>query len=246
MILEGRRALVTGAAQGIGLAITRKFIEEGAAVAAVDLQASPSGKAVIWDLSDVGSMERLASSCEEAVGPINLLVNCAGICPTEATLSSKEATWDKVFRVNVYAPFFLTQVFADRWIEREEHASVVNLASISGFLPKLEQACYGASKAALVSLTRSYAASLGPHGIRVNAVAPGVIRTPLTESIARQRGEIRGVSPEETLAPVIGATPLRRIGEPGEVAELVAILASGKAGYVTGQTLLVDGGSLMR
>jgi D-sorbitol dehydrogenase (acceptor) len=138
------------------------------------------------------------------------------------------------------------QATAARLIREGRTGCIINIASNSGFVPKLEQADYGASKAALVSLTRSAALSLGPNGIRVNAIAPGIIDTPLTQSIAVQRGEVRGVAPEETLRPVIANLPLGRMGQPEEIAQMAVFLASARAAYITGQTILVDGGQWMR
>jgi NAD(P)-dependent dehydrogenase (short-subunit alcohol dehydrogenase family) len=112
-------------------------------------------------------------------------------------------------------------------------------------MPKLEQIEYGASKAALVSITKSLALSLGPQGIRVNAIAPGVIDTPLTSAIAKQRAEIRGTTPEETLAPVLAGLPLRRMGQPHEIANLAGFLCSDQASLITGQTYVADGGQWM-
>lgn len=246
MSFEGKRAVVTGAAQGIGLAIADALAANGAEVVGVDIKGSEGrGKTVVADLSDTAALGGLAETIQNKFGPIDMLVNCAGICVTEPMLSSDPCTWERVFRVNTFAPFFLIQHFAKVWIDRGAGAAL-NIASVSGFVPKTEQTAYGASKAALISLTRSAAAVLGPHGIRVNAIAPGVIDTPLTSKIAEQRAAIREITPEETLAPVLVATPLGRIGTVDEVAELALFLLSDKAGYITGQTFGIDGGLLMR
>lgn len=253
--LEGKVALITGAAQGIGAAIARAFVAEGAKVALIDLQADllvalanelEGAEAFPFDITRLDSISLLVDQVEEKLGPVDILVNSAGICPTHGFDEATPAALQRVMEVNLVAPFTLLQEVAKRMKSSGRSGAIINLASISAFLPKLEQLEYGASKAALVSITRSAAASLGPYGMRVNAIAPGVIETPLTHQIAGQRAEIRGVSAEETLRPIIEATPLRRIGIPEEVADMAVFLASDVSSFITGQTFDVCGGQLMR
>jgi NAD(P)-dependent dehydrogenase (short-subunit alcohol dehydrogenase family) len=240
-LLDGRRALVTGAAQGIGKAIVEAFRFEGAVVEGVDLQVGACEYTL--DLSDLGAIEPFVQ--ELSVCP-DILVNVAGICLTRPFFEIDTASFEKTLRVNVLGLFALSQAVARRWADKNKPGTIVNVASNSGFLPKLEQLDYGSSKAAVISLTRSSALSLAPFGIRVNAIAPGVIETPMTQAIAAQRAAIRGVSPEETLQPVLNTIPLRRMGTAEEVAQVAVFLASDRASYVTGQTYLVDGGQVMR
>lgn len=243
-------ALVTGGGSGIGTAICRKLADEDMLVVCLDRDEAAAqaitqeigGAAIGFDMAHSNRVEEVLDRIGE---PISVLVNNAGICVTQAIGSIAPEGWAKTFQVNVEGAFFLMRAVAER-MKESEGGSIVNLASVSGFLPKLEQVDYGASKAAVVSMTRSAALIYGPYGIRVNAVAPGVIDTPLTQSIARQRGEIRQVEPEETLRPVVESTPLRRIGTAEEVASAVWFLASDQSSFITGQTINVCGGFLMR
>ncbi|HLO99612.1 MAG TPA: SDR family oxidoreductase [Fimbriimonas sp.] len=239
--LAGQVALITGCAQGIGLAIADRFRLEGCQVIGMDRV--DQGQAIVADLADLESIPGIIEGLR--VTP-TLLVNCAGVCFTRPFFDIDMASASKTFAVNVLAPLALMQAFALRLKNEGKSGAVINISSNSGYMPKLEQLDYGASKAALMSMTKSAALSLAPFGIRVNAVAPGVIDTPLTQSIAQQRSEIRGVPPEETLRPVIGTLPLGRMGSADEVANIALFLASNEASYVTGQTILVDGGQYMR
>lgn len=243
-------AVVTGAAQGIGEAIARRLATDSFVIA-IDRQdcsalaADIEGKALSADLADFHLLEPLVERISNEFGAPVRLVNCAGVCTTQPIDAITPEGWANTFAVNVHGAFFLARACAER-MKASGSGAIVNIASVSGFLPKLEQIDYGASKAALVSLTRSLALIYGPQNVRVNAVAPGVIDTPLTLAIAEQRGKIRGVPPEETLIPTLQATPLRRTGTPKEVADAVAFLLSDDAAYITGQTLDVCGGFLMR
>lgn len=239
-------AVVTGAAQGIGASIAAHLSSNGHTVVAADLQPENcKGTAQKLDLADLEGIPAWVAAVEAEHGPIQHLVNNAGVCFTMPIDAITIESWLKTFQVNVHGTFFLLREVAER-MKARGGGTIVNLASVSAFLPKLEQIDYGASKAAVVSITRSSAMIYGPDGVRINAVAPGVIDTPLTRAIAEDRSLIRGVTPEATLEPIIGQTPLRRIGTADEVAQLVAFLLSEESAFITGQTYDISGGFLMR
>lgn len=238
--LEGKSALVTGAGQGIGAAILELFRSEGATTWGVDR--TPGATDFTLDLAEIDQIPAFVGSLP---GTPDILVNCAGIALTRPFFEVEAEGFERTFRVNVTASFLLMQEVSKFLVKSGRPGSIINMASNSGLMPKLEQLDYGASKAAVISMSRSAALSLGPHGIRVNAIAPGVIDTPLTQSIALMRSELRGVSPEETLRPVLEGLPLRRMGTADEVAQVALFLASDDSSFVTGQTYLVDGGQWM-
>ena len=238
--LAGKTALVTGAAQGIGAAIVSLFREEGATVWGVDRTAGATDFTL-----DLEKIEEIPGFVASLPSTPDILVNCAGICLTRPFFEVEAAGFERTFRINVTASFLLMQEISKFLVKSGRTGSIINMASNSGLMPKLEQLDYGASKAAVISMTRSAALSLGPSGIRVNAIAPGVIDTPLTQSIAKMRSEIRGVTPEETLRPVVASLPLKRMGTADEVAQVALFLASDDSSFVTGQTYLVDGGQWM-
>ncbi|RYG63891.1 SDR family oxidoreductase, partial [bacterium] len=242
-----------GGAQGLGLAVAQRFVREGASVVIVDrnvaqaeAMAEEMGASSFGaDLGDAESRSAVVPNVLERFGTLDILVNCHGVIATRPLMEVDPAQWGRTFAINTEATFFLIQDAARAMIPRGG-GSIVNLASNSAFLPKTEQADYAASKAAIVSLTRSTAMALGPHGIRVNAIAPGVIPTPMTEGIAQARAEIRGTTKEEMLGMFEPLTALKRLGTPEEVASAVLFMASDDSAYVTGQTLEVCGGLLMR
>lgn len=250
-------AIVTGGAQGIGAAIARRLAADALHVAVCDINGAGAqeiakevgGTAYEFDLGRLANsgeaidlVQLIASEC----GPIRALVNAAGICLTHPIDDIGPEDWQRTLSINLVGPFFLLRACADSMLATGTQGSIVNIVSVSGFLPKLEQIEYGASKAGLVSLTRSSALIYGPKGIRVNAIAPGVIETPMTQANAERRARIRGITPEEALAPLLAQIPLGRIGLSEEVAEVASFLISERASYVNGQTIDVCGGSLMR
>jgi NAD(P)-dependent dehydrogenase (short-subunit alcohol dehydrogenase family) len=243
--LSSRRILVTGAAGGIGLATSRRLLAAGATVLMCDrhagrLEAARAGlceaggivETIVADLTDAGAIEHIAAEA----GVTDGLVNCAGIYPNTPALDLTVAEWDSVMSLNLRAPFLLTMALAKRMIAAGRGGSIVNISSTASVLARPGIAHYGASKAGLNQLTRVLAVELAPHGIRVNAVLPGVIATEtVTQSLAEAaaRAEMRAKE---------ARIPLRRLGTPEEIAELTAFLLSDAASYSTGSLFTADGG----
>ncbi len=245
----GKFAVVTGAARGIGAAIARRLAAEGAAVACVDLTAErcapivdeitvTGGRAVAFgcDVSDGAQVEALVPGVMNEFGRIDVLVNNAGLTRDNLLFRMSEEDWDKVVDVNLKSVFLVSRAVQKHMVEQRSGA-IVNLSSRSA-LGNRGQANYAAAKAGIQGLTATMAIELGPFGVRVNAVAPGYVATPMTEATAVRLG----VTPEEHQATMAQAVPLRRVGQPTEVASVVAFFASDDASYVTGQTLYVNGG----
>ncbi|GAB3147829.1 glucose 1-dehydrogenase [Microbispora hainanensis] len=245
----GKFAVVTGAARGIGAAIARRLAAEGAAVACVDLTADrcasivdeiivTGGRAVAFgcDVSDSAQVEALVPGVMAEFGQIDVLVNNAGLTRDNLLFRMSEEDWDKVVDVNLKSVFLMSRAVQKHMVEQRSGA-IVNMSSRSA-LGNRGQANYSAAKAGIQGLTATMALELGPFGIRVNAVAPGYVATPMTEATAVRLG----VTPEEHQATMAQAVPLRRVGQPTEIASVVAFFASDDASYVTGQTLYVNGG----
>ncbi|MEN3533767.1 glucose 1-dehydrogenase [Microbispora sp. ZYX-F-249] len=245
----GKFAVVTGAARGIGAAIARRLAAEGAAVACVDLTADrcasivdeitvTGGRAVAFgcDVSDSGQVEALVAGVMGEFGRIDVLVNNAGLTRDNLLFRMSEEDWDKVVDVNLKGVFLMSRAVQKHMVEQRAGA-IVNLSSRSA-LGNRGQANYSAAKAGIQGLTATMAIELGPFGVRVNAVAPGYVATPMTEATAVRLG----VTPEEHQATMAQAVPLRRVAQPTEIASVVAFFASDDASYVTGQTLYVNGG----
>jgi NAD(P)-dependent dehydrogenase (short-subunit alcohol dehydrogenase family) len=241
-LLEGTRAIVTGGASGIGAATCRRFVEEGALVAVLDVDgegatavAEPLGATVIEaDVADADAMAAAVAGAAEALGGLTCLVNNAGVGNVMHLTDYPDGEWDRLLDVNLRGTFHGLRAALPR-LRDADGACVVNVASVSGLRPTRGEAPYSAAKAAVVSLTRSAALEYAPH-VRVNAVAPGFIDTPLTNF---------AVTDPAYADPIVAGTPLQRIGTADEVADVIVFLCSPLSRYVTGETVVVDGGSVL-
>jgi glucose 1-dehydrogenase len=248
--LSGRVAFVTGGGSGIGRAVARRLAAEGACIGVVDIVADAAaetarsieadgGRAVALtaDVSDAASVARAVEAAEEAMGPIDVLVNNAGIMGYRPFLFLRESDWDATMAVNAKGVFLCSQAVAKRLVELGRPGTIINISSITGDVAIEFQAHYAASKGAVRMLTKGMALELAAHGITVNAVAPGVVETGMTSQL------LADPAVAEVTLPLI---PLGRAAQPEEVAGVVAFLASADARYVTGTTVVVDGGYLIR
>ncbi len=234
--------LVTGAAGGLGQAIAASAVAAGYTVALADRVAEAlhatadrlGATAYPCDLLDTEALTALVGRVEGKCGPLMGLVNNAGLVKTQPFTAATAREWDAVFGVNARAPFLLMQAAGERMAARGQGA-IVNIASVAGRSARPEQTLYGASKAALLHLTKSAAAFFGPRGVRVNAVCPGVVDTAMTREVWRDR------KPED-VARILRDIPLGRIATPDEVARVAVWLLGDGAGYVNGQALNVCGG----
>ena len=241
--LAGRVCIVTGGAQGIGEACVRRFAREGAQVVIADIN-DARGAALAAELGgvylhcDVGNkpqVDALVAHAMAAHGRIDVLVNNAGIFKAADFLDMTEADFDAVLRVNLKGAFLMGQAVA-REMARAGKGSIVNMSSVNGVLAIPTIAGYNVSKGGINQLTRVMALSLADKGIRVNAVAPGTIATELAAKAV--------LTSEEATARIMIRTPMRRLGEPSEIADTVAYLASDAASYITGEIVVADGGRM--
>jgi NAD(P)-dependent dehydrogenase (short-subunit alcohol dehydrogenase family) len=247
--LDGKVALVTGAGQGLGIAIASALGAHGAAVVLADLDAAAcesaaaglcargvDAVAVTCDVGDATAIDRLVRIALGWRGRIDILVCNAGIQGPAGPLGAvTDADWERVFDVNLRGCARLANHLLPA-MARHETSSVVFMSSIAGLRGNRSIGLYGMTKAALSQLARNLAVEWGPRGVRINAIAPGLIRTPLAADL---------VAAPEFMMRRLAATPLRRIGEPHEIAGVAVMLASAAGGFITGQTLVVDGGTLI-
>lgn len=249
--LDGQRALVTGSARGIGRAIALLMADSGADVAVTSRNgddAEPVAReirakgrrsvALMLDVRHARSIRVCFERLDREWGGLDILVNSAGVNIPQDLASVDEASWDTVVDTDLKGLLFVTQAASERMIAAKRGGRIVNIASIYGAVGRRERIAYSAAKGGVVNLTRSLALELGPHGITVNAVGPSLVETDMTRERLRT---VPGFREEETSRSALG-----RLGTPEDVAAAVIFLASGGAGFITGQTLLVDGGASAR
>jgi dehydrogenase/reductase SDR family protein 4 len=244
--LNGKVAIVTGASRGIGRAIAEVFAREGARVVIcgrkqetlnqVAAEIGTSVKPVACHVGHADQIARMVEITTNEFGQVDILVNNAATnISFEPCLEIDEVQFDKMIEVNLKSAFRLVQAVAPGMCDRG-NGSIINIASIAGLRPQLYSLLYSMTKAALIMMTQSYALELGAKGVRVNAIAPGLIQTVLSEHYWKDEAQRDAV---------LGKQPIQRLGQPADIAELALLLASDKGSYITGQTFAVDGGFLL-
>jgi 3-oxoacyl-[acyl-carrier protein] reductase len=247
MDLEGRIAVVTGASRGIGRAIALELARRGASVIANYNTSPDDAEAVVAAIQDLGSEARalqadvstleaatgLIKAAIETYGDLHILVNNAGITRDGLIMTMGQAEWEQVIQTNLGSTFYCSKA-AVRHMMRKRYGRIINISSISGIMGNAGQTNYSASKAGQIGFTKALAREVASRNITVNAIAPGFIETDIWATV-----------PEDIQANMKDIIPLGRIGQPEEVAQAVAFLASDQAGYITGQVLNVDGGMAM-
>lgn len=239
-----RVAVVTGGARGIGLAIATTLAEDGFRVAVLDVDEEGAREAASGlpgdghmgygaDVTDFKAVQSVFKDLEESLGPVEILINNAGITRDNLLLRMSEEEWDQVLTVNLKGAFNTTKAVA-RGMMKRRRGSIVNIASVIGLMGNAGQANYAASKAGLLGLTKSVAREFASRGVRCNAVAPGFIQTEMTAKLN-----------PEVVEGLKGQIPMGILGQPEDVARVVRFLAGPESGYITGQVIGVDGGMVM-
>jgi NAD(P)-dependent dehydrogenase (short-subunit alcohol dehydrogenase family) len=242
MRLQGKTALVTGAAQGIGRAIAERFVNEGADVMLADIDAEGVASAAsalrarhaTVNVAEPRQLVHLAETAIATLGHVDILVNNAGIVHGADFLDLRVEDFDRVLAINLRSAFVLSQAIARHMVERRS-GSIINMSSVNAVLAIPTQLAYAVSKGGMNQLTKATSLALAPHGVRVNGIGPGTILTDLARKIM--------VDPA-TERKILSRTPLGRCGEPDEVAAIALFLATEDSSYLTGQTIYPDGGRL--
>jgi 3-oxoacyl-[acyl-carrier protein] reductase len=241
--LSGKIALVTGASRGIGKAIAEKLASQGATVigtatsengaSAISAYLGENGSGMVLNVTQEDSMSDLLSQINEKFGPIDILINNAGITRDNLLMRMKDAEWDDIIQTNLTSVFKLSKAVL-RGMMKKKHGRIVSIGSVVGSSGNAGQANYAAAKAAVIGFSKSMAREIASRGITVNVVAPGFIDTDMTKSLTDDQKEA-----------IFKDIPANRLGDPVEIAATVAFLVSNDAGYITGETIHVNGGMYM-
>ncbi len=254
-LFEGRTALITGAAGGIGGGVAERLAAEGANIALADIsvegaeataanirERGGSAQAYQLDVTSADDVRDVVAQVEKRFGLVTLAVTCAGIIRTYTFLELPPDVWDLTLNINLKGTFLTFQAVARRLVEVGQPGSMVGISSVAGRGGRANAVDYAASKAGVISVVRSAALAFAPYRINVNAVCPGVVDTEMTRSIHRDRSKMTGITAEESLAKMAATIPLGRIQTANDVADAVTFLLSPQGGYITGQALNADGG----
>jgi 3-oxoacyl-[acyl-carrier protein] reductase len=238
--LNGKVAIITGGAGGIGKETAKLFVKEGASVAIFDVnkdgidaalkEIAGNSKGYVVDVSDFEDVNKNVQSVIKDFGYVDVLINNAGITRDGFLTKMEIEDWNKVIAINLTGTFNCAKAVAPHMMERGK-GNIINVSSVVGVYGNIGQTNYSATKAGVIGLTKTWAKEFAKKGIRVNAIAPGFIKTPMTEKV-----------PEKVLQIMIDKTPMGRMGEPIEVANVLLFLASDESSFVTGHTLHIDGG----
>ncbi len=254
--LYEKNAIVTGGAMGIGLGISRRLVEAGANVLVVDIDGTSAkaaseklkgsrGKAISFeaDISVEGISDKIVENCTRIFGSVDILVNNAGIYPTSPILQMTPSLFDKVYQINLKALVFLSKAAATRMVAQGKGGKIINISSIDAFHPSMVGlGAYDASKGAVSMFTKSLALELAPRGIAVNAIAPGGITT---EGTSKPLGGMTEEQTKQMMKAFVAKIPFGRMGMPDDIGKVAVFLASSASDYMTGQTIIVDGGMLL-
>lgn len=256
--LQEKHAILTGAGGGIGLAVATAYLQEGARCTVADISAAPAAElaalmtrypeTLIYVTADVtrsSDVERLIERAGQTFGPVDILFNNAALFDMAPLLDSEEAMYDRLFEVNVKAMFFTMQKVLAQMVRLGTRGAVINMASQAGRRGEALVSHYCATKAAVISYTQSAALAMAPSGIRVNAIAPGVVDTPMWTHVDALFARYEGLQPGAKKIAVGKAVPLGRMGRPDDIAGAAVFLAGAESAYITAQTLNVDGGNWM-
>jgi NAD(P)-dependent dehydrogenase (short-subunit alcohol dehydrogenase family) len=253
MSLKGKVALITGGGSGIGAATAKRYVEEGAKVCIADINAASlkecaamlpakSVKTCLGDVSDLKDVERMVETTLKFGGKIDILVNSAGIDPTDRGAKVDVELWNKIININLTGPHLTMKTSVPHMI-KSGGGSIINISSLSGIRFIAGRAAYTASKGGLIALTQAAAVEYGPSKVRCNVICPGAIKTPLFANNTNPMAKMLGQDPEWVFSKFTSFSPLRRIGLPEEIASICYFLASDDSSLMTGGVLIADGGT---